>query len=198
MNALEGSDSGLYEKDGRSWHVGSQEDVRWIQEGVTRDARITGAIPATFEAYVSIALCKGVVDNRTPTDPDSAVLDVLRAHTNPQPWWLGYLETGASDVVFDEAPRVQLYWGWRYVLVLAGPEQATSWNREGMWNWSLPALMFPEDCSWLVSVLWDDDWVCVGGSNELIAKLHEHPTLASATYRRSPEDPDAAPPGLRA
>ena len=57
--------------------------MRWIQEGVTRDARITGAIPAKFEAYVSIALCKGVVDNRTPTDPDSAVLDVLRAHTNP-------------------------------------------------------------------------------------------------------------------
>jgi hypothetical protein len=198
MRDLEGSGSRLYEKDGRSWHVGGQEDVRWIQEGVTRDVRITGAIPATFEAYASIALCEGVVGNRTPTDPDSAVLDVLRAHTSPQRWWLGYLETGASDVVFDEAPRVQLYSGWGYVMVLAGPEQAASWNRENMWNWSLPALMFPEDRSWLVSLLWDDDWVSVGGSKQLITKLHKHPKLASGTYPRSPEDPDAAPPGLRA
>ena len=158
---------------------------------------ITGAIPGAFEAYAAIALCEGVIGDRTPTDPDAAVLDVQRAHTGPQPWWLGYLETGASDVVFDKAPRVRLYWDWGYVVVLAGPEQAATWNRENMWNWSLPALMFPEDRSWLVSLLWDDDWVSVGGSAELINRLGQHPKLAPATYPRSVGDLDAAPPGLR-
>jgi hypothetical protein len=80
------------------------------------------------------------------------------------------------------------------VVVLAGPEQAATRNRKNMWNWSLPALIFPEDRSWLVSLLWDDDWVSVGGSAELITKLRQHPNLARATHPRSVEDPDAAPP----
>jgi hypothetical protein len=29
----------------------------------------------------------------------------LKAHTATQPWWLGYLDTGAHDIVFDTAPR---------------------------------------------------------------------------------------------
>jgi hypothetical protein len=187
-------------KDGRAWRVGTPEDVSWIRDGLTPDLdlSITGAIPAVFEAYAAIALCEGVVGDRTPTDPDAAVLDVLRAHTDPQPWWLGYLETGASDVVrLRQGATRQALLDWGYVVVLAGPEQAATWNRTNMWNWSLPALMFPEDRSWLVSLLWDDDWVSVGGSAELIIKLRQHPNLARATYPRSVEDPDAAPPGLR-
>ena len=44
-------------------------------------------------------------------------MDILKAHTTPQPWWLGYLDTGAHDMVFNTAPKVTLYWGWRYVLL---------------------------------------------------------------------------------
>jgi hypothetical protein len=55
---------------------------------------------------------------------DRALLSLLQRHTLAQPWWLGYLETGASDVVFYDAPKVKLYWSWDYVLVGAGPEQA--------------------------------------------------------------------------
>ena len=122
--------NGELEKDGRLWPIGGQEDVRWIQEDITRDVKITGAIPAVFDAYAAIALCTETFAERTPTNPDSAVLEVLRAHTHPQPWWLGYLDTGASTVVFDDAPRVKLYWDWGYVLVHAGPEQAAAWHRE--------------------------------------------------------------------
>ena len=197
MRDVDGPGGDLLEKDGRLWPIGRQEDVRWIQEGITRDVTITGAIPAVFDAYASIALCGGTVADRTPTDPDSAVLDVLCAYTGAQPWWLGYLDTGASAVVFDEAPRAKLYWDWGYVVVRAGPEQAAAWHREDTWNWSLPALIFPADRSWLVSLLWDDNWVSVGGSIELITELRRHPRLASITYPRSPSDPDAAPAGLR-
>ena len=28
-----------------------------------------------------------------------------------QPWWLGYLDTGADDIVFPDAPKVTLYYG---------------------------------------------------------------------------------------
>lgn len=82
-------------------------------------------------------------------------------------------------------------------MVCAGPEQAASWSRDQMWNWSLPALMFPKNRAWLVSLLWDDDWVSVGGSAELITSLQEHPKLARSTHPCSLSDPDAAPPGLR-
>ncbi len=190
---------GPYEKDGRAWTIGTQDEVSWIQQGLTLtpSTAITGAIPPGFEAYATIALCEGEPGDWVSTEPDSAVLEVLRAHAGSQPWWLGYLETGASDVVFQEAPRVKLYWDWSYVLVCAGFEQAASWSRDLMWNWSLPALMFPTSRAWLVSLRWDDDWVSVGGSAELITSLQQHPKLRRSTHRCSPSDPDAAPPGLR-
>ena len=37
-------------------------------------------------------------------------------------WWIGYLDTGASDIVFWDAPKVTLYDGWHCVLVLAAPD----------------------------------------------------------------------------
>lgn len=92
---------------------------------------------------------------------------VLSAHTEPQPWWLGFLETGASDVVLDEAPRVHVYSNWPYVLVQAGPQEARNWRSdEGRWHTALPELMFPADRSWLLSSLWDDAWAGVGGSDD--------------------------------
>jgi hypothetical protein len=52
--------------------------------------------------------------------------------------------------------------------------------------------MFPADRSWLVSTLWDDDWTCVGGSEELVADLLATPGL---TARRVTTDEDCLPPG---
>ena len=64
------------------------------------------------------------------TGPCSALLSEQSAG---QPWWLGYLDTGADDIVFPDAPMVTLYSGWHYVLVEAGPEQAATWRRSGPW-----------------------------------------------------------------
>jgi hypothetical protein len=37
---------------------------------------------------------------------DAGVIAVLTEHTAAQPWWLGYLETGPTDVVFKRAHEV--------------------------------------------------------------------------------------------
>ena len=47
------------------------------------------------------------------------LLALLSRYAPPQPWWLGYLDTGADDIVFPDAPPVTLYAGWSYVLVEA-------------------------------------------------------------------------------
>jgi hypothetical protein len=125
------------------------------------------------------------------------VLASLTHHSPDQRWWLGYLETGGSDIVFPDAPRVSLYRGWPYVLVLAGPEQAAGWSRDDAHQDRprfLPDLMFPIDRSWLVSTLWDDAWTCVGGPVSLVDALLNDPDLRPRA-RRVGVDDDATPPG---
>ncbi|PYC65716.1 hypothetical protein C7C45_27980 [Micromonospora arborensis] len=127
-------------------------------------------------------------------DQERAVVDELAAYTSEQPWWLGYLKTGAHDVVFPRAPRVSLYGDWSYVLVEAGPEQALTWRTgHSRGDGPLPDLLFPADRSWLVSALWDDTWTDIGGSAALVAALHRNPLINA---RRVGPDDDALPPGL--
>lgn len=115
---------------------------------------------------------------------------MLSAHTKPQPSWLGFLDTGASDVVLNDAPRARAYHGWNYVLVQAGPHEARTWRSdEGRWFTALPELMFPADHSWLLSSLWDDAWACVGGSADLISALLIAPDLRAGAERTDPSIP---------
>jgi hypothetical protein len=114
----------------------------------------------------------------------------------PQPWWLGFLDTGASDVVLDDAPRVSVYGGWGYVLVQAGPREARTWRSDERWFTAVPELMFPADHSWLVSSLWDDAWACVGGSDELIDALLNEPDLRDIAARTDPSVADMWPQAL--
>lgn len=119
---------------------------------------------------------------------DLALVELLLRHPPRARWWLGYLDTGASDIVFWDAPVVMLYTGWRYVLIEAGPEQAATWRPApgGQSNWKsteLPDLMFPEDHTWLVSTLWDVDWSCVGGSQGLIMDLLQNRVLGRKARR---------------
>jgi hypothetical protein len=92
-----------------------------------------------------------------------------------------------------------LYTGWRYALVLAGPDQAATWRPAagGQSNWKsteLPDVMFPDDRAWLLSTLWDNDWSCVGGSRALIDDLLEDPAVGP-NARRITTDQDSMPPG---
>ena len=186
-------------KDGVAWRIGDEGDVAWIscRPGVA----ITAAIPPVFADYATLVHPGETGRPRETTEErahDRALLALLETHTAPQPWWLGYLETGASDIVFRDAPKLKLYSDWSYVLVQAGPAQAASWRPANGWsNWKsteLPELMFPDDRSCLISTLWDDDWTCIGGSTTLVAGLLADSTLGRRAHRVSVEQ-DATPPG---
>ena len=177
-------------KDGRSWQIGTVQDVSWIANGTTGDLSIAAAIPPIFEVYAAFYEPDGI-----PTIAhERAVVNRLVEFTFDQPWWLGYLETGAHSVVFDDAPRVSLYWNWPYVLVAAGPKQALSWRtghiraQYGV----LPDLIFSQDRSWLVSALWDDTWTCIGGPRTLIEALRHDPLVRAHPVQLGV---DAKPPG---
>ena len=183
-------------RDGGTWQIGTAAEVDWITKGTSTGLAITSAVPPVFPAYATVVVPKPDIPHE-PAARDRALLDVLGRHSTQERWWLGYLETGASDVVFDNAPVVSLYADWRYVLVSAGQEQAARWRSTDPWNGCLPDLMFPADRSWLASTLWDDDWTCVGGSEQLIAELLSHPDLQGYA-RRVTVDEDATPPGHKA
>lgn len=177
-------------KDGRSWRIGTAAEVAWIAGRTSEGLSITTAIPPVFDAYATFYASDGV----SLRAHERAVVDVLIQLTPDQPWWLGYLDTGAHDVVFAAAPRVPLYWDWPYVMVEAGPEEALSWRMGHMrGEGPLPDLFFPADRSWLVSALWDDLWTDIGGASALISALHRHPLVKA---RRVGPDDDALPPGL--
>ncbi|MEH1164012.1 hypothetical protein V6V47_01345 [Micromonospora sp. CPCC 205539] len=178
-------------KDGRRWRIGTVSDVAWLAGHTTNGLSITAAIPQVFDGYATCHPPDGV----SIEAHERAVIHELTAHGPDQPWWLGYLDTGAHDIVFPRAPTVSLDWGWAYVLVEAGPEQALTWRTGHMRHGagSLPDLFFPTDHSWLVSALWDDTWTDVGGSGDLIAALHRNPLVNA---RPVGPDEDALPPGL--
>jgi hypothetical protein len=187
-------------KDGVAWCIGTDADVTWITTHSPTGLAITSAIPPVFDCYATVVLPSDDYGPRGELVPehDQAVLTLLKRHTSSQPWWLGYLETGGSDIVFYDAPKVTLYANWHYVLVQAGPEQAATWRPTGDWtNWKnteLPELIFPQDRSWLLSTLWDDYWTCIGGPEALVTDLLADPLLGPRTRQVTVEQ-DATPPG---
>jgi hypothetical protein len=185
-------------KDGRTWRIGGDIEVAWIQNGTECGPAITSAIPPVFESYATVVLPCGD-DRQAPDDEDRherAVIAVLTEGTARQPWWLGYLDTGGDDVVFQDAPRVKLYADWPYVLIEAGPAEAAAWRSQSpSFKGVLPDLLFPADRSWLLSTLWDDEWSCIGGSAELVDNFIGHPDLQPRARRIGLSDVDATPPG---
>jgi hypothetical protein len=177
--------------DGQEWRLGTDVDVTWIGAGTSRDTAITAAIPPIFASYCTLLLPRNGNDELTAHE--EAVIELLTEHTREHSWWLGYLDNGASDVVFPYAPRTMLYSGWGYVLVEAGPQEASTW-RDADFKGALPDLIFPKDRSWLFSTLWDDDWTCIGGSEQLVSSFLAHPVLGPRT-RRVALGEDATPPG---
>ena len=181
-------------KDGRTWRIGTDAEVAWIANGTSIGRTITAAIPPVFAAYATVV----VAYEEERVKHDRAVLALLAEQSPDQRWWLGYLDTGADDIVFSDAPKVTLYSGWHYVLVEAGPAQAAAWrpsDGRAFGTGDLPNLIFPADHSWLVSTLWDDDWTCIGGPTGLVDRFLCHPDLQARPVALGQ---DATPPGHQA
>jgi hypothetical protein len=181
-------------RDGQEWRLGTEADVAWINDGTSTGMEITAAIPPIFASYCTLLLPPNR-DDELATHKQ-AVIDLLTEHATEQSWWLAYLDTGASDVVFPYAPRTTIYSGWGYVVVDAGPQEARTW-RDADFKGALPDLMFPKDRSWLFSTLWDDDWTCIGGSEQLVSSFLAHPVLGPRA-RCVALGEDATPPGHEA
>lgn len=179
-------------RDGRTWRLGADADVAWINDGTSAGAAITCAIPPVFASYCTLELPQ-TNEGAELVRHEQAVIELLTEQTPEQPWWLGYLDTGPSDVVFPYAPRTTLYYGYGYVLVEAGPQQAVAWRDEGF-SWTLPELMFPADRSWLVSTMWDDDWTSIGGSQQMVDGLVSDAALGPRARRVALGD-NPTPPG---
>src|SRR5260221_2066134 len=158
-------------RNDRRGRMGTDADVAWIENGTSRGGPITAAIPPVFEAYATVVLPHA---GEGQDEHDRAVLALLSEQSTGQPRWLGYLDTGADDIVFPDAPKVTLYSGWHYVLVEAGPAQAAAWRQYGdcsFWEGALPNLMVPADRSWPGSPLWDDDSSCIGGAARVVRRM---------------------------
>ena len=167
------------------------EVVDWITNATVSDRTITTAIPPAYASYATAVIPDG---DTLKAAADSALVEILHAHTPAQPWWLGYLDTGVADLVAADMPKVAVY-GWEYVLLEGGPEPALTSRRHSdatPWHSALPELMFPRDRSWLVSTLWDDTWRCIGGPAALIDALLQCSNLDA---RAVTLDEEAAPPG---
>jgi hypothetical protein len=182
-------------KDGRAWPLGTNAEAAWINDGTSAGHTITSAIPPIFVSYCTLELPQSR-DRAERAQHEQAVIELLTEQTPDQSWWLGYLDTGASDVVFAYAPRTTIYYGYGYVLVEAGREQAAEWRETGF-NWALPDLMFPADRSWLLSTMWDDGWTSVGGSQQLVDGFMLDATLGSRA-RQVALGQDSTPPGQAA
>lgn len=183
------------EKDGRSWPLAGPADVAWIFAGTRTGPGISAAVPPVFDAYATIVTPDASDHPDELIAADQALVQLLLRHGGTPSWWLGYLETGVSDVVFPDAPRLRNSIGWPYVVIRAGPAEASGWrDRAGAlpWHSALPELIWPVDRAWLTSELWDDDWRCVGGTVALIDDLLADDRLQA---RRVAPGEDATPPG---
>src|SRR4051794_37371052 len=89
--------------DRRQWRIGGSGEVAWIIDATTPGLTIAAAIPPTFAGYATIVIPR---DDADKTRSDAAVVDVLAGHSDAQPWWLGYLDTGAADIIVPDAAKV--------------------------------------------------------------------------------------------
>jgi hypothetical protein len=95
-------------KDGSTWRIGTDAEVAWIADSTFTGLTITAAIPPVFEAYATVVL----PDRGEGQDKhDRAVLGLLGGQSAGQPWWLGYLDTGADDIVFPRCADGDLVHG---------------------------------------------------------------------------------------
>jgi hypothetical protein len=69
-------------KDGRTWRIGADQEVAWINDGITVGLSITASIPPIFAAYATLVFPLELESSRDQARPaedrfDDALLRVL-------------------------------------------------------------------------------------------------------------------------
>ena len=135
-------------------------DVNWIRQESALAETLTYAIPDRYEAY-------GVLDLPREIGPvEDGLLDALTA----RPTGLliaGWIDRGPWPP--STGDEHVLYTGWRYRLRRVAESELRGLPTEG--EGSFPDLLFPQDRSWLVSLLWDDSWRSIGASQAIATRL---------------------------
>ena len=70
------------DKDGRSWRIGTADDVAWIAGHTIDGLTVTNAIPPRFDAYATFCQPEGA----DITLHERTVVDILKVHAAEQPW----------------------------------------------------------------------------------------------------------------
>jgi hypothetical protein len=75
-------------KDGRTWRIGADEELAWINDGITAGPSTTASIPPIFAAYATPVFPLELESSREQARPaedhfDDALLRVLCTHTKP-------------------------------------------------------------------------------------------------------------------
>jgi hypothetical protein len=101
-----------HSEDGRAWRIGRDAEISWIEENTETGLKITSAIFPVFEAHATLEL-PGTGDRQAASSREAwgqldkwdrheaGVLAVLSEHSGSRPWWLGYLDPGATDLILD-------------------------------------------------------------------------------------------------
>src|SRR5262245_33636333 len=70
----------------------TSQDVAWINVGTAPGLEVTSGIPPVFQSYCTVTVGEPAdVHSR-----NSRLVALLEQASVPQPWWMGFLETGAS------------------------------------------------------------------------------------------------------
>jgi hypothetical protein len=137
-------------------------DVSWITSDRAAGGTLRYALPADFEVY-------GVLDL---TGEDDATEDMLLnalvtdlSHT----LIAGWIDRGPWPPPPGDEHHLYYNWSYRFRRVAASDLQGLPPEGEG----SFPDLLFPQDRSWLVSLLWDDSWRSIGASRTRARRIQD-------------------------
>jgi hypothetical protein len=164
-------------RDGKDWQVGDDQTVSWIRSNTVGGGRITAAIPPIYPRYATLMPSAGTA----PEVFERECVEALEGCTPSQPWWLGFLHTGAFPSPFPDAQEVELNYNWEYLFVRARPPQALNWRRGNIrsgLDGLIPEIIYPEDRSWLLSGMWDDAFICLGCDESVLNTLRNHEEIS--------------------
>ncbi|GAA2748513.1 hypothetical protein GCM10009869_00550 [Amnibacterium kyonggiense] len=155
------------------------EDVAWIRRATAVGGTLRSAIPGGFDVY-------GLLDVSEARPTEDALLRAVAPEPSTE-LIAGWIDRGPYPP--HPGDEHVLYSGWRYRFQRI--ESACLFGLPAEGEGGFPDLLFPDDRSWLISLLWDDSWRSVGASHEVADRI----TSAVPSFERVEPDRSIAETG---